>query len=375
MIQKITALLLAFTSFALTDVSATWTGAAFSWNITNLHNETIEKAKYSNDATLRIPYNVSDQYMNWTIYEKDCLTEAAHIIPIDGVKVFGADGGFRRYDLELEMNQTLIEPEEGTIWYPYNNVNGTIRFCVRGSLWLTDSSNVTVSEVYFLETNYTVFVDKTEGFNLTNIELERTDATDKAGPAIDYDADLATYQCDENNNYAEIPNPPALVQGDFLVMCVESISVIEVQEILELSLTQEAIMVGTKYYPKIVFDAIDDAITNNALVATGCTLTPADADRLCWIKIQLIANYFVNPDPLPITADGTVTLNVAASPGARRLNEPGSTAEGNISMEAGLSSAESGAAAENEEESSASSVSGVAALAAALVGGAAFVSV
>merc|ERR1719223_1961598 len=160
-------------------------------------------------------------------------------------------------------------------------------------------------------------------------------------------------------------------------MCVESDSVIEVQEILELSLTQPSSTDATgKFHPTIVFDAIDDGTENDGLVATDCT--PEGPSRICWIKIQLIAAFFASPDPVDITADGTVTLNVAGSPGARRVlnirggsRELGGAAEGHISMSAGLSSASLNVE-EDEEASSASSTSGIGTVAAAIIGGAAF---
>jgi hypothetical protein len=69
----------------------------------------------------------------------------------------------------------------------------------------------------FHETNVTLAVDLTAGFNLTGIAVSR-DAAEEASAAISLQYPVAAYFCDEGS--VEIP-PPVFSQGSVLQFCVE----------------------------------------------------------------------------------------------------------------------------------------------------------
>jgi len=310
----------------------------FDWNITvtdflSIDKPTVEQGIY----TLRSSYVLDDRSFDVEFYEVDCLTQATGIsdFPIQYKSNVITENG-SEIDVELlwEYNQT--EVESSSIWTA-NKTGGYSEFCIRVSNYLEEGSDPFAREIHFLEIEYKIEVDSLTDFN-ASITVDRIDATDGGTEEINYEEEITVYQCEDD--YSMITSPPPLTQGDFLQLCVKTItgSKFGVNSIKELDVSQEDDT--PSLYPYV------DGFIASPLAESACDLTVANTSAaVCKAKMQLLSAYFDLDDPADLFANGTVKLDYVGRrlsvdvPVSLRYNSDGA-----VGAEAGRALAEEGGA-------------------------------
>ena len=98
-------------------------------------------------------------------------------------------------------------------------------------------------------------------------------------------------------------------------MCVHSVSPIQVSGIVNLYLSQDA--EGT--FPEYNYQAINNGASENiALVALSAPVKTEAGFEVVRVQVVLAASFFASPEPAPIDASGTVSLDVAGLTSGRK---------------------------------------------------------
>ena len=93
-------------------------------------------------------------------------------------------------------------------------------------------------------------------------------------------------------------------------MCVHSVSPIQVSGIVNLYLSQDA----SGNFPEYNYQAINNGVSENiALVALSAPVKNSAEFEVVRVQVVLAATLFASPDPAPVDASGTVSLDVAGS--------------------------------------------------------------
>jgi hypothetical protein len=237
-----------------------------------------------------------------TVFDNDCKTIGSNAIThLEDTSVD------RELTIRVDVDQETIS--NSTYYTPINMTNAVIGLCLRVDYLLNDVS------INFHETNLTIDIDLTAGFNPTGLQQMRIEAQqDTVNTNIDYP--VVVYHCDEAND--KLATKPNLTQGDTLQLCVELDSTVisgnaYVVEIMSIDLNQ-ANMNQNVTYKNIVDKGIPDFFTSK-LCQGG----------VCNIKTQLESRWFTDPIPGDINATGVAILAFGSSgsgQGVRFLRAP-----------------------------------------------------
>jgi len=280
------------------DDSATPT---FDWNITVLELLSIDKPTEEQGIyTLRSKYVLDDRSFDVEFYKVDCLTPATAItdFPINFKKADIVDDG-SEIDVELFWTYNQTEVENSDIWTA-NMTGGYSKFCIKVSNYLEEDDDFS-REIHFLEVKYEIQVDSLTDFNAT-IDVARIDATDGGIEEINYEEEITVYQC--KDNFDEITSPVPLTQGDFLQLCVTTVtdSKFGVHSIKELDVSQ--LDATPSLYPYV------DGFIDSPLAVSDCKMDVKNTSAaVCKAKMQLLSAYFDLDDPADLFANGTVKLD------------------------------------------------------------------
>jgi hypothetical protein len=131
-----------------------------------------------------------------------------------------------------------------------------------------------------------------------SLDVIRTGVTDGGIDFIDYEEEIDVFQC--TDSYAAVSPVVALTQGDFLQICVTTItgSKFGVHSIKELDVSQDL----TNLYPYI------DGYIASPLTFTDC-IDSNTTSAVCRAKMQLLSAYFDDYTPSDLFANGTVKLD------------------------------------------------------------------
>jgi hypothetical protein len=220
-----------------------------------------------------------------TIFESDCKTIGSNAITNT------ADASV---DRELTV---LVDVDQGTIsnslyYESVNLTNAIIGLCLRVDyLWNEDSIN-------FHETNVTINVDLTAGFELTNVQQMRTGASQDQ-VIVDIDYPVIAYHCNAVNDKLAVS--PDLTQGSAMQLCVELDPTsdnddVYVTDILSADLHQQKTDLSVANR-EIIEEAIPDFFTSK-----NCQ------GGICNIKTQLDSSWFSDSIPGDINATGVAIL-------------------------------------------------------------------
>jgi hypothetical protein len=237
-----------------------------------------------------------------TVFDDDCKTIGSNAIThLEDASVD------RELTVSLDVDQGTIS--NSTYYKSVNITNAVIGLCLRVDYFLNDDS------INFHETNLTVNIDLTAGFNITSLEQMRIRALqDTVNTNIDYP--VVAYHCDESSD--KLASKPNLTQGNALQLCVEIDPTIVdenifVTDILSVDLNQ-ANMDQNVTHKNIIDEGIPDFLTSK-LCQGG----------ICNIKTQLESRWFTDPIPGDINATGVAILAFGSSgsgQGARFLRAP-----------------------------------------------------
>jgi hypothetical protein len=216
----------------------------------------------------------------------------------DDCKTIGSDAITHLEDASVDREITvLLDLDQGTIsnstYYKEVNItNAVIGLCLRVDYFLYGDS------INFHETNLTINIDLTAGFNITSLEQMRIGALQDA-VNVNLDYPVVAYHCDELNDKLAIT--PDLTQGDALQLCVELDPTVVngnvfVTDILSVDLDQEK-MDQNVTHKTVIDEALPDFLTSK-LCQGG----------ICNVKTQLDSSWFSDPIPGDINASGIAIL-------------------------------------------------------------------
>ena len=265
----------------------------FEWNIAPLTNGTMYDAE-----SLVLSYNISNRAYRLDVFDHDCAAEIeGSLYHTDVVNSLGH--GYMNVTTLIAIDQTTIE-DNSAIWSNTTD-GGQIQFCVRMTLLMqSDEEDIAINVD---EARYTINVDKTTGFDLTDITLERTAIRVGGTVDIDYEVNIAAFQCEDN--YSELSPIPALTQGDLLQVCVkveDANSTFKVEYIKDLTITQN----GNSNSPILVVRNGTD-FTFDELTFSECD---GGYNQICRMKFQLFVSFFDNSVPPYLTVSGVVKLKL-----------------------------------------------------------------
>ena len=295
---------------AIEDIRGERQLADFDWDIvrkagypifsfTNSTQDEVE-FKYSVSGTENEAYGVT-KFLDAVLFEADCSTTASIPAIVLSENLDQAD----EYAVDLNILQATIASSD--YYQEINATTAAINFCVRVDyLYQADNETATVS-INFHETNVSVTVDLTAGFDLTEIAVDRLEVEQEDFTA-DLDYPVTAYFC---NAQSEQVATPILTQGDALQFCVamdDSVSAdVYVSDILTVDLDQ--------YYNATTIIAHADPVTTS--IADGIS-SVACSVGICNVKTQLTSKWFEKDQPLAIDMTGTALI-AFGTPSRRRL--------------------------------------------------------
>ena len=246
-------------------------------------------------------YILDDRHYSVSLYKKDCLSKPT---PTNAISLVLGDiknnivNSQNNVDLMFMYNQTSVETSD--IWTA-NKTGGYSEFCIKVRNFLEEDGNPLSREIHFLEVKYKIEVDFLTDFNAT-IDVARIDATDGGVEEINYEEEITVFQC--KDDYSKITSPVPLTQGDFLQLCVTTISGSKfgVHSVKELDVSQ---VDGTpSLYPYV------DAFVDSPLAESKCLDSAKNTSAaVCKTKMQLLSAYFDSTNPAALFANGTVKLD------------------------------------------------------------------
>eukprot|EP00977_Amphora_coffeiformis_P014524 scaffold4079_cov167-Amphora_coffeaeformis.AAC.20 len=258
--------------------------------------------------------NAYIKYLSFDLLEYDCERKKKVNPSVIALTEATGQSLYRVVESSNEDNEVILFlgiDRETIVESPYymdgpDGLTGTIQFCVRGDYeYDEDADPATTDEsINFHETQVTITVDLTAGFELVAINVIR-DGADEASANLQ--CRVQAYFCTDDRR--RIP-PPYLAQGSPLQFCVEIADEDRgrfwLRDIVRTDLDQDndptAYRALDDEYDNIIVDFDPDPFTEKSCIS-----------GICRIKTQLKSKYFVEryPSPLDIFGTGLCALGSA----------------------------------------------------------------
>jgi archaellin len=277
--------------------------ADFDWEITAedgfpiiVFNDTSEES----EVVFRFNFTGSltpTKFLEVNLYQSDCIT-AADELALAFVNTTNLDDS--ELDIDLDIIQETISNSDH--YTDLNSTSAAIGFCVRVDYNYIDNEGNTTS-VNFYETNVTIAVDLTAGFELAEIQVTRTAASQEAADA-ELDYEVEAYFCLDDNS---LDVPGALAQGSALQVCIQINGSVEtqnvfVEDILTFEISQP---LGTDTpSTRPILNGNPDPLTDKVCVEDG----------ICNVKTQLLSKFFTDQEPADLRVDGIAILAFGKAP-------------------------------------------------------------
>mmetsp|Transcript_13681 Transcript_13681/g.24772 ORF Transcript_13681/g.24772 Transcript_13681/m.24772 type:complete len:483 (-) Transcript_13681:107-1555(-) len=269
----------------------------FDWDIEFLLPQTeFTFSEEADTSEVKLFYNISLREIIITAYEIDCSTP----IPTNVTELSSTRTATSTMYAELEVFVDIKQDTvtESTIWEDKGTGKGQIAMCIRLDLVLPS----TTLSVNYHEMKFFIDVETTQGFNVTDISLDRTAATNETGTG-EFDYQVSACHCDPSFFDCYAINDPnsVLTQGSDILLCVETTAPnVRINDIRSLTMT-------------------GDDVTNPIVNGNGDALTQTTVvGKKARIRYQVISSFFQNENPTPIVASGIVLLEFF-SEGSRML--------------------------------------------------------
>ena len=267
----------------------------------------MSNATMEGNSTIMMDYNIINRHHKITVKDEDCKTNLTDNGVLNKTETeTDLTNGFVKIDADLEINQTLIEASN--VWNE-TTTGGEINFCTVVELFLNESSDVLV---HFLETKFKIIVDKSTGFKLVRVELERTAPGDGGDNNINYTESIDAFRCDDDFvRDTTVGGPPKLNQGDILQICLEvedATSMFEIEEVFFFNIDQKDKDLNKKEQVKVISN-----YGNTVLYPTLTEVKYADNDsnnQIGKVKFQLLGDFFEEEDPKDLEVTGSVKLQL-----------------------------------------------------------------
>jgi hypothetical protein len=258
--------------------------------------------KYSVSGTETPTYGTI-KYFQAAVYTEDCNTTANLPAILLEESLTDTD----EYTIELDILQEFISDSD--YYQEIDPTNATINFCLRLDYIYDPGGGADPSIINFHETNVTLAVDLTAGFNLTEIAVDRDNA-EEASAAISLEYPVKAYFCDDAS--VQLP-APTLSQGAVMQFCVEisenvTTTGVYVTDVLSVDLDQSSVGEFNSQHADIITGTVADWLTRKI-----CT------DGICNIKTQLTSKWFIATDPASMDIGGTALLAFGSAERRRYL--------------------------------------------------------
>lgn len=270
----------------------------FMWDIEFFPEQTeIGFSEEVDTSEIILHYNISLRDTTIAAFESDCITP----IPSNVTSLSSAvvptgvmSGNFSIY-VDIQQENVL----ESNVWTDIGLGEGLISLCIRLDLTLPSPSTTSVT---FHETKLDVSVNLFQNFNITDIDLDRLNATETDEDAnVDYS--LTAFQC--NSDGIEIDD--TLTQGSDVYICVETFATnVQIVGVRELMITQDG---NDPFYTTPIVDGETDFLTETWTTKGG---------KMAMVRYQIVSQFFDEPLK-PVSAVGTVLMMFADDGGTRRL--------------------------------------------------------
>lgn len=265
-------------------------GTFDGWDIERMGPAEIAFSSES-DTEIKLRYNISIRDTNVTAFEIDCSTPVPPTVAKMRSKRSIKSPTHADFDVDIDLVQNNVTDYAG-VWTDLSVGEGLISMCVRVDLMLPPYS------VTFHEQKLFINVNLLQGFFVTNIDLNRQNATEETGE-VDVDYNLTACHCTSDRTCID----STLSQGSDVYICVETLSDnLEIVEIRELSMVQGA------FNTTPVLEGDADPLTQVTV-----------AGKEAQIRYQIISAFFSDPFPEDIVVSGAVLLAFVDDNGRRLL--------------------------------------------------------
>jgi hypothetical protein len=273
----------------------------FAWDLVRLGDAAVAFSADASESEIVLNYNISIRETNIQVFQFDCNT----IVPPEEVSLNGTISEFspvstthQNLTIRVDIKQDAVIGSG--IWSDGETDGvGTISMCIRVDLTLDDENKTSVT---FHEQKLDLTIGLLQGFEVTGIDLNRTEASNEDGTG-NFDYELTACQCDEAS--VCVPEGTLLTQGEDVFICVETEAPdVEIERIQSLRMNQ-----GTfDQFP--IINGVEGPLTS-----VSYTTNRKEAS----IRYQLISRFFEDPTPQSIIANGTALLAFTDNTGGRRL--------------------------------------------------------
>jgi len=286
----------------------------FDWDIAPLSGYPIIAFDQQNsESEVQFRYSYSGtlgptKALNATLYQYDCLSPADTIFGLTMANET-VEGSVLVLDVDV-----LQETVKDTVHYTASSqTTANIAFCMRVDYnYVTDPQSGESTGINFHETKVDITVNLVANFTLEGISVVRDQAASQNVDAqIEYP--LMAYYCDDTNSDDPLQGP--FVQGSIIQVCVKVDDTdplypggeVYVEDILSFVVTQPD---GPGSPTSNIQGSVPDILSSkdcNSLL-----------DGICNVKTQLLAKYFVDPNPNDLRIDGVALLALGSPIGLRR---------------------------------------------------------
>jgi len=254
----------------------------FSWTIERVGGAIVAFEDESSPE-VQLQYNISRRDTRVVVYEVDCLTEVPSNIVAASQSLSPTSPSHGMLTVDLDIKQDSIK--SSPIWTENSSETGQIDVCVRLDLLLGDAAE---TSVHFHETQLSITIDMTAGFQAIGLDLDREAAvTVTETAALDYE--IFACQCDASL----ICSSELLTQGSDVYICVETNAT-------------DVDMIGVESLNFIQGNFASSPIVDgaeNQLTAVTCE------GSQCRIRSQMPSAFFEFENPEDVLADGVVVLS------------------------------------------------------------------
>lgn len=276
-----------------------------SWEITRYGDKTLFHRTFE-ELVVATPFNISNRDFGGEVFQRDCRTPFSDPDAIKVSNEFTVDGlgdGFKEVEIEVSANHTAVVAMDNSPWVDLG-LGGYFDFCLVTSLYFMGDV------VHFLETQQNVTMDYSGYFNVTDINADRTDATDE-DLETNFNEYISAYLCD--SDLTELDEDAIFTQGDFFKVCVTSknTDLVLINDIESVTVSQ----------PEGGGDSFT-YIENGTPVSNEIAVDPVCEDNVCHTGLQLLARFFVEENPKDLTVGGELDIQLLQGTERRRLKVP-----------------------------------------------------
>ena len=280
---------------AATDIPTVKPGN-FDWDLERFGPVTVVFTQESKDEEIMLTYNISHRTAIIEIFDVECENSVGteYVTVTQHTTIVSPTHSELSVTLDIKQDKVA----NSIIWS--NGVTsgeGFINLCVRVDLVLDDQTSVN-----FHEQKLYLSIGLSQGFDVSQIDLERQDA-DEQNEDAQVEFGIKSCQCKATLDCVD--ESTFLVQGDDVFICVSAPADtdIEISAIEELDFIQGSLTIAA------VNNSTADELTAVSL-----------SEKIAVVRSQLRSELFDDTSPATLLAQGRVSLRFGNDPNAVRRN-------------------------------------------------------